>query len=148
MVLEYEESMEDLYAFAVFCQEYIPVFRRKIRLYKILAAVTLVFYKPIITWTTKRSVKKLFTKMYQDQKEQLTFGRRTMEFIPEGLTIKTGLTEKQLKWAAVEDIVATKDYIFIIIGLAKAYIVPKRIFSDAESIKDFTQTIKGFREAV
>lgn len=178
MVLEYEESMQDLYAFALFCHEDIPVFRRRILLYKILPPVAYfliiaffsfliptnpmpflvigslvgipviyVFWKFIIPWVNKKSLKKLFSKICKEQKDQLAFGRRTMEFSPEGLTIKKGLAERYLKWNAVEDIVSTKEYVFIIIGVAKAYIVPKRIFSDEESIKDFTETIKKFREA-
>lgn len=178
MVLEYEESMEDFYAFALFCHQNISVFKMKILFLKIIVpaaylliisylsffakeipmpfllmgwllgiAAALGLWKFFIPRVIKRDVKKLFNKILQEQKHQLTLGRRTIEFSPDGLTLKTSRNERHLEWAAVEDIVSTKEHIFIIIGAAKAYIIPKRIFSDEEGIIEFTQTIKGFQKA-
>lgn len=75
-------------------------------------------------------------------KKQDSFGNRSMEIQPNGLSISSSETSVFHKWSALKKITRTKGYIFICISPILAYIIPiKKVDTDADIEQFYNQIL-------
>lgn len=89
----------------------------------------IVVFSYVFNWSVRRSAKR----MYNNPDNSRLFSRRSMEFGPDGIEVKTGSAQVRLEWYNIARVVDTVEYFFIFTGSQQGYIVPKRYVSDEQA---------------
>ncbi len=92
----------------------------------------------------KRVVGKRVSKMVDEGKNVDLLGYRTVTIDAEGLHSKSDVSESTIKWSSVENVVETKEHIFIYVSAISAHIVPFRIFETDKDKEEFLKVLHDF----
>ena len=95
------------------------------------------FYPNVIRGNLRKTINKMYVQGKSDD-----IGVHKYLISPEGVRGITGLSDGTVKWDAVENIVQTDKHLFILIHPNKAFIIPKRAFSDDSTFNQFAQDVK------
>jgi hypothetical protein len=86
-------------------------------------------------------IRKRASKMLNEGRNTGMLGKQSIELTEDGIVKTNESSESKSKWNIVENIVETKDYIFIYISAVMAYVIPTRAFSDNEEKGNFVNTL-------
>ncbi|MDQ7096501.1 YcxB family protein [Desulfosporosinus sp. PR] len=89
----------------------------------------------------KAVVRKKMEKMIEDGKTIGFVGNCELTLTEEGITANTENNSLKTTWGGVERIAENRDYMFIYVGAAAAYIIPVRAFSDSRQKEEFKSII-------
>jgi len=166
MVVEFENSLDDLLALNLYHHQQSPSARRIRQLLQFGPAGVLVIVflvqvlvsgaSPIsslpwlmfaMIWTLfvpfmmRRSLKKRILQLYSQGKDRGVVGRHTLSLTSAGVTDKTSFGKTVTTWRDVRKAVATNEYVFVYISDAVAHIVPRRAFSDDSGFLEFRDAV-------
>lgn len=176
MEVEYELTRDDLYAFqwrAVFESARGRRARRLVYLGWLLAIVLYAFVPAIgphgITlsrvsltfivtsllivyllqwildhWLVRRTIRQLLADERPDRGQ---LGRHRLMLDEDGLTENTAVGESRTRWAGVDRVEQSRDYIYIYTSPAAAHVVPKRAFANPEAADAFYRLSEARRQA-
>lgn len=93
----------------------------------------------------RNNIKKKVNELYGHGKDAVV-GMHKQSFSSEGVHDITALDESKYKWNAIENIIQTDQYIFILIPPRQAFIIPKTAFAGDSRFNQFTQELKAIFE--
>jgi len=166
MVVEFENSLDDLLALNLYHHQQSPSARRVRQLLQFGPAAILVIVflvqvlvsgaSPVsslpwlmfaVVWTVfvpymmRRSLKKRILQLYADGRDRGVVGRHTLSLTSTGVTDKTSFGKTVTTWREVRKVVATNEYVFIYVSDAVAHVVPRRDFSDESKFHEFRDAV-------
>lgn len=176
MEVEYEITREDLYAFqwrAVFESARGRRVRRMayvgwplaIGLFAILPAIgadgftlsrvsftfilvslliVLLFQWCLERWLVGRAIRQLLRDERPDRGQ---LGRHRLVLGEDGLTETTAVGESRTRWAGVDRVEQSPNYIYIYTSPAAAHVIPKRAFPDLHQADEFYRLSQARRQA-
>lgn len=97
-----------------------------------------VFYQKYIRWNIGRNVGKLV----DEEKDSEMLGHHSILLNEDVMIEKSSLNESKTEYSTIQDIVETKEYVYIYLSSVMAFIVPKRCFKDSSESKDFIDNLK------
>jgi len=74
-------------------------------------------------------------------------GTLTVRVDPEGVRVKTAISEGTVRWEGVLQIAETLDYVYLLTGQYVGFVVPKRAFTDLATGKAFVDTARSYCES-
>jgi len=92
----------------------------------------------------KKLVVKRISKLLNEGSTNGILGKHTFTINKDGMVYATEYNES--KCSLIEQIVETDQHIFIYISSLVAYIIPKRIFKNAEEKSDFLSELDIFKK--
>lgn len=114
-----------------------------IALFTILAIITWFYFLPkLFRLHMNRRVRK-FIKDYNDP----LIGRHTMSFNHKSISDSCDVAQESIKWNAIEKIEETEKHFFLMLSEIRAYIIPKKVFSDENQLEEFKETIKKYHQS-
>jgi hypothetical protein len=169
MVVEYENSLDDVLALNLYHHQQSPRARRtrQILQYGPAGLLVLVFLgqmaftdaSPISAlpwlmfaaiWTIfvpymlKRSMRKRVLELFVQGQSKGIVGSHTLSVTSTGVSDKTGFGRTETAWADVKKVVATSQYVFVYISDATAHIVPRRAFPDDDKYAEFRDAVFSY----
>ncbi len=173
MVVEFENSLDDVLALNQFHHEQSRSARRTRRLLQFgpAAIPLLVFVVQIMgssasaasalpwlmfaaIWVVimplmlRRAMKKRVVQLFVQGEHQGIVGKHTLSLSADGVLDKTSHGRTKTGWRDVHKVVATNEYVFIYLSDTVAHIVPRRAFPDEQRFHEFRDTvIRYFRAA-
>lgn len=166
MVIEFENSLEDVLALNMYHYEQSPGARRVRRLLQFgpAAILGLIFLAQIVfsgaspisalpwlmfavVWTVfvpymmRRSMRKRVLQLYSGGRDKGIVGKHTLSLTSSGLTDKTGYGKTETAWRDVLKMIATTQHVFIYVSDTAAHIVPARAFPDEIKFREFRDTV-------
>jgi hypothetical protein len=96
----------------------------------------------------RKLIKTVVEKDLKDPKNAHKFETLWLSIKPDGIHCATELGEARIDWRGIQEIVETKNYIFIYTGSSDAIILPKKFFSEESTLQDFVSTAKKYQEEV
>jgi hypothetical protein len=166
MVVEFENTLDDVLALNIYHHQQSPKARRTHRLLQFgpAAILVLVFLgqmlftrsSPVsslpwlmfaVVWTLfvpfmlRRSMRKRVLQLFAEGKSKGMLGSHKLSLTSTGVTDKTGFGTTETAWRNVRKVVSTNEYVFIYISDTAAHIVPRRAFADAERFHEFRDTV-------
>ena len=176
MEVEYELTRDDLYAFqwrAVFESPRGRHARRLVYLGWLLAIVLYAFVPAIgphgITlsrvsvtfivtslvivyllqwsldrWLVRRAIRQLLETERPDRGQ---LGRHRLLLDEDGLTERTAVGESRTRWAGVDRVEQSRDYIYIYTSSAGAHVIPRRAFASPEQADAFYRLSQARRQS-
>jgi hypothetical protein len=176
MEVEYEITLDDLYAFqwrAAYASPLARRSRRKVYLLWLLALLLfsvmpaigsdgfvisrvsftfLVIAFPIVAlaqWFLERRLMRgaILRLLEQEKPGRGQLGKHRVALTEGGVVESTAVGESRTSWAGVDRIEENPRYIFIYTSPAAAHVIPKRAFSDMREAERFYQLSKISKEA-
>jgi hypothetical protein len=166
MVVEFENSLDDVLALNLYHHQQSPKARRTRQLlqYGPAAILVLVFLgqlvlteaSPIsalpwlmfaVVWTLfvpfmlRRSMRKRVLQLFVEGKSRGMVGSHKLSLTSTGVTDKTGFGTTETAWRNVRKVVSTSEHLFIYVGDTAAHIVPRRAFPDVARFHEFRDTV-------
>jgi len=173
MVVEYENSLDDVLALNLYQHEQSPSARRTRRLLQfgppavpllvfaaqvLFSGASLTSALPwlmfaavwviIVPFMLRRAMKKRVVQLFVEGEKQGIVGKHTLSLTSGGLTDKASHGRTKTGWRDVRKVVTTNQYVFIYLSDTVAHIVPRRAFPDERGFHEFRDTvIRYFRAA-
>jgi len=97
---------------------------------------------PTHFWFWKRRVKNALSEKGSQ------VGNQTVGIASDRIFAKAALFEEFTLWQGVLEIAQNQDYIFVFTDIYKAYLIPKRAFSNTSEAKAFLDTAVSFWKVV
>ncbi len=171
MVIEFENSLDDVLALNLYHHEQSLSARRTRRLLQFgpAAIPLLVFVVQIMgssaspasalpwlmfaaIWVVimplmlRRAMKKRVVQLFVQGESQGLVGKHTLSLSADGVLDKASHGKTKTGWRDVKKVVATSQYVFIYISDTVAHIVPSSAFDDEQGFHEFRDTvIRHFR---
>lgn len=168
MTFEYQLTKQDYIDFNIFHLTFSKSIRRSIFFQRYIFSIvflvlpfllTQVTTMPLWYWFTvfmityiiwiafypkhiKRTVVRRISKMLDEGKNKGLLGKHTFSFAEDGIVDITEESESKTKLSAIENIVESKEHIFIYIGAVAAFIIPLRIFKDEIQKVNFLKDLR------
>ena len=103
----------------------------------------------LLQWCLERSlVRHAIRQLLKDERpDRGQLGRHRLVLGDEGLTESTAVGESRTRWAGVDRVEQTPDYIYIYTSPAAAHIVPKRAFPNPAQADAFYRLSQTRRQA-
>jgi len=103
----------------------------------------------LLQWTLDRwLVRRAIHQLLEDERpDRGQLGRHRLILDEEGLTESTAVGESRTRWAGVDRVEQSRDYIYLYTSPAAAHVVPKRAFPDAEQADAFYRLSEARRQA-
>ena len=76
-----------------------------------------------------------------------TYGERTISLSDEGIRFKNDLVMEMISWNALQEIIQTKEHIFLIFDVNAGHIIPLSAFADSTEAERFLQEIRAGRDS-
>ncbi len=110
---------------------------RVVHLIMLISGLTVLFFtsRPVVMWNLRRAVRALL----QSGRNVLAFGEQTITLGKEDFIRDTPWSHSSVKWAALERIDLTNEYLYVFYSSNWGVIVPARDFDRAESYLTFAQ---------
>lgn len=80
------------------------------------------------------------------QESSGVLGEHKICLTEEALIESTSVNESHQKWTGIERIDQNKDYIFIVIGNQRFYVIPKKAFISSDAAKQFYDQARSYHE--
>jgi branched-subunit amino acid transport protein len=166
MVVEFENSLDDVLALNLYHYEQSPGARRTRRLLQfgppaILVAIFLgqllftgaspisslpwlmfaVVWAVFVPYMLRRSMRKRVMQLFVQGQSKGIVGNHTLTLTSKGVTDKTGFGKTETIWRDIWKVVATNQYVFIYLSDTAAHIVPRRAFPDELKFEEFRDTV-------
>jgi len=163
MELKFSITREDFWQFSKFYFERRGSFRRAAIVFSVVAALTGLIlglngklpwwallsivvvaaalgplYGRFCRWRCKRNVMRLLSE------GKYKSGERSLRIDAEGVFVKTPNIEGVTRWGAVNEIVETEEYIFILLDTLSSQVIPRRVFPDHSSADTFVRLANSF----
>lgn len=87
------------------------------------------------------SVRRTSRRMFQEGCKAGQYGRTALSLQDDGIREKQDSGDTFRKWAAVEKIAVTPDYLFVYVSGVEAFIVPRRTFANEDDFDRFVHEI-------
>jgi len=174
--VEYEITLDDLYAFQWRGVFHSPRGRRLRRNGYLVLVVALVLFALVpaigadgfrfsrigfvflavtlplvllLQWLLERwLIRRFLRQMLKDERPgRGALGRHRVVLSDYGVTETTSVNETRTAWAGVDRVEQSPDYIFLYITPASAHIIPKRAFPSPEAADAFYRIARSRREA-
>lgn len=81
--------------------------------------------------------------MLNEGKNAYFLGPWSIELLEDGIVTTNSFSESKTKWDGIEKIIESEEHIFIYVGVASAFIIPKRAFLDNKGIDEFLTTLRS-----
>jgi hypothetical protein len=176
MEVEYELTLDDLYAFqwrAIFASPRGRRATRRVYLLWLLAVLLfaavpaigadgfvisrmnftfLVVAFPIVVlaqwFLERRLMRRAILQLLKEEKPgKGQLGKHRMVVSEDGVIESTAVAESRTSWAGVDRIEQNPDYIFIYTAPVAAHVIPKRAFRDTQEAEAFYQLCRTSKEA-
>jgi hypothetical protein len=166
MELEYEVTLEDVTAFALFHHAHSPHLRRRRRLLRVGLAGTLVLVAAVVATLARspllatvglafalafywmfprryeRGLRESVAKMYAEGKNLDVLGKTKLSLDDAFIVESTATRDVRTRWSAVEALVDTDLHLFIYVTGSTALVVPKRDLP-AQTLNRFVETVRA-----
>ncbi len=109
--------------------------------FAILAGIWFVFYGRYFKWSTRRKLTKLLSK---DENQDL-LGEKSLEIRDEKIIELLGDKRSEIKFATIDYVENTEEYIYIYLKSMAAYVIPKRCITSED---DFGQVLEIFKDYI
>ena len=86
-------------------------------------------------------VKRRLEKILNEGNNAYFLGPWSIKLLEDGIVTINTFSESKTKWEGVEKIIEAEEHIFIYVGIASAFIIPKRAFLDNKDIDEFLTTL-------
>jgi len=168
MPIEYEMTFEDYKMFAEYHHQHSPTTRRLMQWWVIaipiimfgavLITVPFVGFSPFLTvfavlfsifWifrfprVFKKNLAKNIDKMLKEGENKAVIGKKILTIDDAGVKVVSEYGESRTTWEGIEKCAVSEECIYLYIGAANAYVVPKRIFSSQEECEKTIEMIRG-----
>ena len=164
--LQYEVTLEDAEAFAVFHHQYSPMLQRRARMLRLGLSVVIAAIAGTIGALTGQTVMALVglgialaywflfprrylkglrqtvRRTYQEGRNTGVLGPTRLVIDEEFVTESTGSREVRTRWSAIEAVEETRDHAFVYITGSSALIIPRRGV-DAEKLAAMLAEIRS-----
>ncbi len=176
MQIEYELTLEDLFAFQWRAAFASPMARRRTRkvylfwlvpllLFAIVPAIgpdgfvisrvsftfLVIAYPTVVLaqwFLERRLMRRAILRMLKEEKPgRGQLGKHRMVVSQDGLIESTAVGESRTSWAGVDRIEQNPEYIFIYTSPAAAHMIPKRAFRDTQEAEAFYQLCRAGKES-
>jgi hypothetical protein len=166
MVVEFENSLDDVLALNLYHHQQSSAAQRTRRLLQFGPAAILVIVflvqvsvsgaSPISSlpwlmfaavWTVfvpymmRRSLKKRILQLYAEGRDKGIVGKHTLSITSAGVTDKTRFGNTVTTWRDVRKVVATNEHVFIYVSDTVAHVVPRRDFPDEARFHEFRDAV-------
>ena len=103
----------------------------------------------LLQWCLDRwLLRHVIRQMLKDERpDRGQLGRHRLVLDEEGLTETTAVGQSRTRWAGVDRVEQSDDYIYIYTSPAAAHVVPRRAFSSAEAAEAFYRLSLARRQA-
>ena len=81
--------------------------------------------------------------MLNEGKNAYFLGPWSIELLEDGFVTINTFSESKTKWEGIEKIIECEEHIFIYVGTAYAFIIPKRAFLDNKGIDEFLTMLRS-----
>lgn len=105
--------------------------------FSITSLIWLIFYPRYFDWEMRRRI----VKMLQEGNNEHLFKKRKMVVTDKGITESSATGETNTKWNEVNKVDETSEYVYIYNSSISAYIIPKRIFKNKNTLKIFLEEL-------
>jgi hypothetical protein len=166
MVVEFDNSLDDLLALNLYHHQQSSSAQRTRRLLQFGPAAVLVIaflvqvlisgaspvsslpwllfaavWTAFVPYLMRRSLRKRILQLYAEGRDRGIVGRHTLSLTATGVTDKTSFGKTVTTWREVRKAVATHEYVFIYVSDTVAHIVPRRAFPDQTGFHEFRDTV-------
>lgn len=109
-------------------------------LFSIASIIWLIFYPNFFNWELRRKIVKLL----QEGNNEILFRKRKIIVTDKGIIEKNIASETCTTWNEINSVDETNDYIYIYNSSISAYIIPKKIFKNKNTLKLFLEEISKY----
>ncbi len=171
MLIEYENSLDDVLYLNLYHYQHSPAFRTRRLLFRftlpvfaVLAWLALIYMNPsaamsglpllvvAVVWIgfsprlLQRNIRRQVLKLHMQGQIGSTVSRHRLSLPREAVTDKTETAKAKTMWKDVRRIVTTKRHVFIYTSTEMAHIIPKNSFSDESKCREFVEAAKRYCE--
>jgi len=169
VIIEYENSLDDVLYLNLYHYQHSPVFRTKRLLFRfalpvlaVLAWLALISMNPsgalsglpllvvAVVWIgfsprlLQKNIRKQVMKLHMEGQIVNTVRRHRLSLTPEAVTDKTETGKARTLWKDIGRIVTTKRHVFIYTSDDMAHIIPKNSFPDDTKCREFVEAAKRY----
>jgi len=102
----------------------------------------IIFYPKYFRWSAARRI----SRMIDEGKNADMLGNQSLTLTEDAIVNISNFSESKTNWHTVENVVETKEHIFIYISAVMAYIIPIRIFESVNQKNEFSCTLNYFTD--
>jgi len=95
-----------------------------------------------------RGVQRQIRKMYSEGKNADMLGEQVLELLPDGLFVRSPLSETKLLWPAVERVESTDAHLFIYTSAVGAHVIPRSSVLEGDFDEFKNALLERYRAAV
>ncbi|MGC7873266.1 YcxB family protein [Desulfosporosinus sp. SYSU MS00001] len=88
-------------------------------------------------------MKRRIGKILNEGKNAYFLGPWSIKLLEDGIVTTNSYSESKTRWDGIEKIIEGEEHIFIYVGVASAFIIPKRAFPDNNGIEEFLTTLRS-----
>ena len=169
MQINYQLTKDDYIAFNMHHMNYSPTFKKSIFIQRYIVSIIFllvpfilkdssdipflywlsVFAIVYIAWVAfydkylKWNVTRKISQMIDEGKNTDMLGERSLQLTECGILQTSSLSESKITWDVIEDVVETKEHIFIYINALSGYVIPIRAFANAAQKDEFLGILKS-----